>query len=137
MKPLLIAIFTLFYFNCKSQEVAVKTKTFYWGTPEHNFRQQLTENGKELFDLIFKIHPFDTINCVKLKSEDLLEFTSRKYLYEHKYDYITVYKQNGVISIKEYSNNLITQLFDNKKVLLRYSKDSDNQIDRISLHIIN
>lgn len=137
MKTVLITIFTLFYFYGYSQEIAVKTKTFYWGTPEHNFHQQLTENGKQLFELMFKMHPFDSVNCTKLKRGDLLEFTSSKYLSEHKYDYITIYKQNDIISIRQYSNDLITQIFDNKKVLLRYSKDDDNQIDRVTLHIIN
>ena len=137
MRATLVTIFTLFYFYGNSQEVVIKTKTYYWGTPEHNFHQQLTENGKQLLNMLFDINPFDSISCTKLKSDDLLEFTSRKYLSEHKYDYISIYKQNEIISIRQYSNDLFSKITDSKKVLLRYSKDIDNQIDRITLHVIH
>ena len=136
MKTTLTSLFVLFCFYANSQEIATKTKTYYWGTPEHNFHQQLTNDGKQLLNLIFEMVPFDSVECVKLKSEDIVEFTSRKYLSEHKYEYITVYKQNDVILTRCYSNNISGIISEKKKVLLRYSKNNNNEMDMITLHVI-
>lgn len=129
--------FLLFSIPISAQEIAVKTKTFYWGNSESYFFKQLTESGKRLLDSTFKIVEVDSINCIRLTSDDELKYTSKDYLKNHRYYYITMYNYNGIISIRRYENKSVASLNQKKKVLLRYSKDDNNQIDKITLYVID
>lgn len=135
-KLLLILNLCLACFYVNGQTLAIKTKTFCWGDSNHNFHQQLTDDGKQLLDSLFKIVSVDTVTCKRLKMDDFVTHTSRKYLSEHKYEYVTLYKDNGEIKIRRYSNDVVSRIGTNKEVLLRYSKDDDNVVNKITIHII-
>ena len=134
-------IFTLILFassfSIKAQVIAVKTKTFYWGNSEKVFYDELTDSGKSLLDSCLKIVHFDSTNCIKLTSEDQLKYTSREYLSKHNYQYLTMYRHGENISIRKYNNVVYSESNERKKVLLKYSKDFNNEIDRVSVHIID
>ena len=130
-------IFLLVLIFCKVQSQTIKTKTFFWGDSEKVFYNELTDSGKTLLDSCFKIIKVDTINSVRLTSDDLVKYTSREYLSKHNYDYLTIYKHENVLNIRKYSNDLPPSNNTNKKVLLRYSKDDKNKIDKITMHVID
>ena len=122
---------------CNAQSLPIKTKTFFWGNSEKVFYDELTNSGKTLLDSCFKIVQFDTSNCVRLTSDEQIKYTSREYLSKHNYEYMTIYKHENVINVRRYSNGLVSSNNDAKKVLLRYSKDDRNEIDRITIHVID
>ena len=101
------------------------------------FYDELTDSGKILLDSCLKIVQFDSSNCIRLTSDEQIKYTSREYLSKHNYEYATIYKHENVISVRRYSNGLVSSNGDTKKVLLRYSKDDKNEIDRITIHVID
>ena len=138
MKKLKLSFIFLFVtVVCHAQLQAVKTKTFFWGDSEKSFYNELTDSGKMLLDSCFKIIKVDTVNSVRLTSDDQVKYTSREYLSKHNYDYLTIYKHENVLDIRKYSNDLPPSNNTNKKVLLRYSKDDKNKIDKITIHVID
>lgn len=138
MKKLKLSFIFLFVsIVCHAQLQAVKTKTFFWGDSEKSFYNELTDSGKMLLDSCFKIIKVDTVNSVRLTSDDQVKYTSREYLSKHNYDYLTIYKHENVLDIRKYSNDLPPSNNTNKKVLLRYSKDDKNKIDKITIHVID
>lgn len=138
MKKLKLSFIFLFVsIVCHAQLQAVKTKTFFWGDSEKSFYNELTDSGKMLLDSCFKIIKVDTVNSVRLTSDDQVKYTSREYLSKHNYDYLTIYKHENVLDIRKYSNDLLPSNNTNKKVLLRYSKDDKNKIDKITIHVID
>ncbi len=130
-------IFVFASIVCNAQSSAIKTKTFFWGNSEKVFYDELTDSGKSLLDSCLKIVHFDSTNCVRLTSNDQIKYTSREYLSKHNYEYVTIYKYDNVINIRRYSNGSLSPNKTDKKVLLRYSKDSENEINRITIHVID
>ncbi len=138
MKKLKLSFIFLFVsIVCHAQLQSVKTKTFFWGDSEKSFYNELTDSGKMLLDSCFKIIKVDTVNSIRLTSDDQVKYTSREYLSKHNYDYLTIYKHENVLDIRKYSNDLPPSNNTNKKVLLRYSKDDKNKIDKITIHVID
>ena len=91
MKKLKLSFIFLFVsIVCHAQLQAVKTKTFFWGDSEKSFYNELTDSGKMLLDSCFKIIKVDTVNSVRLTSDDQVKYTSREYLSKHNYDYLTM-----------------------------------------------
>lgn len=135
----LIPTFVLLFLSLLSdaQTSPIKTKTFFWGDSEKVFYEQLTESGKSLLDSCFKIIQVDTVNCVRLTSDDQINYTNREYLSKHDYQYVTMYKYENALNIRKYPNNISLSDKPNKKVLLRYSKDEENKIDKITIHVID
>lgn len=136
-KTIFILILLVSSFSINAQVVAVKTKTFYWGNSDKIFFDELTDSGKLLLDSCLKIVHFDSSNCIRLTSEDQLKYTSRAYLSKHNYQYLTIYRQGDNVSIRKYHNVVYGESNTRKKVLLKYSKDFNNEIDRVSVHIID
>ncbi len=137
MKTYKITILLVFLsLGLNAQEIGVKTKRFCWGDSEVNFNQQLTKSGKDLLDSTLKIAKFDLTDCIKITSEEEIQHTSKEYLKNRKYQFITMWNYDGKISYRTYNNESNGELIQKKKVLLTYSKDNDNKIDRITLHII-
>ncbi len=122
---------------CNAQSSAIKTKTYFWGNSEKVFYDELTNSGKTLLDSCFKIVQFDSSNCVRITSDEQIKYTSREYLSKHNYEYLTIYKYENVINMRRYSNGSLSSNNSAKKVLLRYSKDDRNEIDRITIHVID
>jgi hypothetical protein len=138
MKKLKLSFIFLFVsIVSHAQLQAVKTKTFFWGNSEKVFYDELTDSGKSLLDSCFKIIKVDTINSVRLKSDDQVKYTNEEYLSKRNYEYLTIYKYDDVINVRRYSNDLVPPNNTTKKVLLRYSKDDGNKIDRITIHVID
>lgn len=138
MKTLKFTLVLLtFSIVCNAQSSPIKTKTFFWGNSEKVFYDELTDSGKILLDSCLKIVQFDSSNCIRLTSDEQIKYTSREYLSKHNYEYATIYKHENVISVRRYSNGLVSSNGDTKKVLLRYSKDDKNEIDRITIHLID
>jgi hypothetical protein len=138
MKTLKFTLVLLtFSIVCNAQSSPIKTKTFFWGNSEKVFYDELTDSGKILLDSCLKIVQFDSSNCIRLTSDEQIKYTSREYLSKHNYEYATIYKHENVISVRRYSNGLVSSNGDTKKVLLRYSKDDKNEIDRITIHVID
>jgi hypothetical protein len=138
MKTFKITLVLLtFSIVCNAQSSPIKTKTFFWGNSEKVFYDELTNSGKKLLDSCFKIVQFDSSNCIRLTSDEQIKYTSREYLSKHNYEYVTIYKYENVIDVRRYSNGLMSTNSDTKKVLLRYSKDDKNEIDRITIHVID
>jgi hypothetical protein len=137
MKTYKITILLVFLsLGLNAQEIAIKTKRFYWGDSEMNFNQQLTKSGKELLDSTLKIVKFDLTDCIKITSEEEVHYRNREYLKNRKYQSITMWNYGGKISYRIYNNESNENLNQKKKVLLTYSKDNDNKIDRITLLVI-
>jgi hypoxanthine phosphoribosyltransferase len=138
MKTLKITLILLiFSIVCDAQSLPIKTKTFFWGNSEKVFYDELTDSGKTLLDSCLKIVQFDSSNCVRLTSDEQIKYTSKDYLSKHNYEYMTIYKYENVINMRKYSNGLVSSNNAVKKVLLRYSKDDRNEIDRITIHVID
>lgn len=138
MKTLKITLVLLtFSIVCNAQSSPIKTKTFFWGNSEKVFYDELTNSGKTLLDSCLKIVRFDSSNCIRLTSDEQIKYTSREYLSKRNYEYVTIYKHENVINVRRYSNGLMSSNCDTKKVLLRYSKDDKNEIDRITIHVID
>jgi hypothetical protein len=127
----------IFSIVCNAQSSPIKTKTFFWGNSEKVFYDELTDSGKSLLDSCLKIVQFDSTNCIRLTSDEQIKFTSREYLSKHNYEYVTIYKHEDVINMRRYSNGSLSSNNTAKKVLLRYSKDDRNEIDRITIHVID
>jgi hypothetical protein len=129
-------LFVFLSLGLNAQEIGVKTKRFCWGDSEVNFNQQLTKSGKDLLDSTLKMSKFDLTDCIKITSDEEIQYTSKEYLKNRKYQFITMWNYDGQISYRTYINESNEQPNQKKKVLLTYSKDNDNKIDRITLHII-
>jgi len=134
-KVIFIVILLASGFSIKAQVIAVKTKTFYWGSGD--FHQVFTDSGKKIFDSLFKHISIDTINCVKIKPDQELGFLSGDYLSKHNYQYLTIYRYGDNVSVSEYDNVVYNKRDGRKKVLLKYSKDFNNKIDRMSVYIMD
>lgn len=138
MKKLsLILILCLFFFNGNSQVLATKTKMFFWGDPKTGFEDSLSPKAKILLDSVFKIIPCDTTNVVKLNSDNFLDYVTRDNLSKKYYESVSVYQDNGVVYVRKYINNIHPPASKIKKVLLRYSKDESNTIEKLTLHVID
>lgn len=138
MKTLKLSFILIFVTTlCYSQSQSIKTKTFFWGNSEKVFYDELTDSGKSLLDSCLKIVQFDPTNCIRLTSDEQLKYTNEEYLSKHNYEYLTIYRYDDVINIRRYSNDLVPPNGITKKVLLRYSKDDGNKIDRITIHVID
>jgi hypothetical protein len=135
-KVILVFSLLMFFFCVGAQEIAVKTKAFCWGNSESFFYQQLTESGKKMLDSSFTIVKFDSVDCVRLTFDNELQYINKGYLRNHRYQYLTMYTQNGVILTRTYNNDLIPSSNQRKKVLLKYSKDNNNQNEKITLYVI-
>ena len=48
-----------------------------------------------------------------------------------------MYRHGENVSIQKYNNVVHSESNERKKVLLKYSKDFNNEIDRVSVHIID
>jgi hypothetical protein len=138
MKIFSIAILLIISISVNAQNSAIKTKMVCFKDPNHNFHEELTETGKKLFDLLFKVVEIDTTNSTILKMDDLLLYTSREYLSKKNYEYITLYKNGDEFVVKKYVNNVGAPIIvgDKQKIMLRYSKSHQNDLDKIVLHII-
>lgn len=136
-KTVFMVILLASCFSIKAQGTAIKTKTFYWGDDGSGFYRSLTESGKKLVDSLFKHVTIDTINCIKITPEQEIKYLSRGYLSKHNYEYLTIYRYDDVVSIRKYNNVLYDDRRGRKKILLKYSKDFNDEIDRVSLHVID
>jgi hypothetical protein len=126
----------LFSLGLNAQGIAVKTKRFFWADSEVNFNQQLTESGKELLNSTLKMANIDLTDCIGITSDEELQYTSSEYLRNHKYQFITMCKYDDVVTFSIYNNESSEISNQKKKILLTYSKDSNNKIDVITLHVI-
>jgi len=126
----------LFSLGLNAQGIAVKTKRFFWADSEVNFNQQLTESGKELLNSTLKMANIDLTDCIGITSDEELQYTSSEYLRNHKYQFITMCKYDDVVTFSIYNNESSEISNQKKKILLTYSKDNNNKIDVITLHVI-
>jgi hypothetical protein len=126
----------LFSLGLNAQGIAVKTKRFFWADSEVNFNQQLTESGKELLNSTLKMSNVDLTDCIGITSDEELQYTSSEYLRNRKYQFITMSKYDDVVSFSIYDNKSSEISNQKKKVILTYSKDNNNKIDVITLHVI-
>ena len=137
MKTFKIFILLIFFsLGLNAQGIAVKTKRFFWADSEVNFNQQLTESGKELLNSTLKMPNVDLTDCIGITSDEELQYTSSEYLRNHKYQFITMCKYDDVVTFSIYNNESSEISNQKKKILLTYSKDSNNKIDVITLHVI-
>jgi hypothetical protein len=131
-----IAILLMVSILVNAQPVAIKTKTYYLGDLGDKFYEKLGQNGRVLLDTLVKLEPFDTLGLIKTTSEDETKYASREYLSTHTYRYITIFKYGEEISIRRFSND-VESINDRRRIILKYSKDDSDTVNRISLHIIN
>jgi hypothetical protein len=137
MKTFKIFILLIFFsLGLNAQGIAVKTKRFFWADSEVNFNQQLTESGKELLNSTLKMSNVDLTDCIGITSDEELQYTSSEYLRNRKYQFITMSKYDDVVSFSIYDNKSSEISNQKKKVILTYSKDNNNKIDVITLHVI-
>jgi hypothetical protein len=136
MRIFTIAILLMMSVSVSAQAIAIKTKTYYLGDLGNDFYEKLGPNGYKLLDSLVKLEPFDTVGTIKIKSVDETKYTSREYLSNHDYTYVTIFTYNGMISVRKFSNNS-RPIGENSKIILKYSKDIDDTVNRMSLHIIN
>ncbi len=137
MKTFKIFILLIFFsLGLNAQGIAVKTKRFFWADSQVNFNQQLTESGKELLNSTLKMANVDLTDCIGITSDEELQYTSSEYLRNRKYQFITMSKYDDVVSFDIYNNKSNEISNEKKKVILTYSKDNNNKIDVITLHVI-
>jgi len=137
MKTFKIFILLIFFsLGLNAQGVAIKTKRFFWADSEVNFNQQLTESGKELLNSTLKMSNVDLTDCIGITSDEELQYTSSEYLRNRKYQFITMSKYDDIVSFSIYDNKSSEISNEKKKVILTYSKDNNNKIDVITLHVI-
>ena len=137
MKTFKIFILLIFFsLGLNAQGIAIKTKRFFWADSEVNFNQQLTESGKELLNSTLKMSNVDLTDCIGITSDEELQYTSSEYLRNRKYQFITMSKYDDVVSFSIYDNKSSEISNQKKKVILTYSKDNNNKIDVITLHVI-
>jgi len=136
MRMFSIAILLMVSISVNAQPVAIKTKTYYLGDLGDKFYEKLGQNGRVLLDTLVKLEPFDTLGLIKTTSEDETKYASREYLSTHTYRYITIFKYGEEISIRRFSND-VESINDRRRIILKYSKDDSDTVNRISLHIIN
>ena len=118
-----------------SQTTSIKMELRYWNKPEQNFDKTLTNNGKILLDSILSVSKIDTSKCIKVNREDLIEYTSRKFLTNHNYTYISYSIYNGIFDKKNYQNFNGYQISNKNKIIL-YQMSDGNMVDIVSLYII-
>ena len=136
MRMFSIAILLMVSISVNAQPVAIKTKTYYLGDLGDKFYEKLGQNGRVLLDTLVKLEPFDTLGLIKTTSEDETKYASREYLSTHTYRYITIFKYGEEISIRRFSND-VESINDRRRIILKYSKDDSDTVNRISLHIMN
>lgn len=136
MKIYITIVLLVISVSLNAQIEAVKTKTYYLGDLGSDFYKEVTESGKKLLDSLHIITPIDFNDGVLITSKDQFKYTSKDYLSKRNYEYITIYRFDDEISVRRYVNNVGIIRDKKKKILLRYSKDPDNKIDRVSLHVI-
>ena len=137
MKTFKIFILLIFFsLGLNAQGIARKTKRFFWADSEVNFNQQLTESGKELLNSTLKMSNVDLTDCIGITSDEELQYTSSEYLRNRKYQFITMSKYDDIVSFNIYNNKSNEISNEKKKVILTYSKDNNNKIDVITLHVI-
>lgn len=122
--------------SLNAQIEAVKSRTFYLGDLGADFYKEVTEPGKKLLDSLYKITSIDLNDGILITSRDQVKYTSKEYLSKRNYEYITIYRFGDDILVRRYINDVGIVGDEMRKILLRYSKDPDNQIDRVSLHVI-
>lgn len=136
MKTYTTIFFLMVSISVNAQIEAIKTRTFYLGDLGVDFYKEVTESGKKLLDSLHTITPIDLNDAILITSKDQVKYTSKDYLSKRNYEYVTIYRVGDEISVRRYINDVGIIGGEMRKVLLRYSKDPDNRIDRVSLHVI-
>ena len=134
-KTLITSLLTIVSFLGYSQTSAIKMELRYWNKPEQNFNQSLTNNGKILLDSILSVVQIDTSTCIMVNREDLIEYTSKKFLTNHSYTYISYSIYNGTLNKTHYKNFNGYQVSGESKIIL-YQMSNGNTVDVVSLYII-
>ena len=136
MKGSLIILILLF--NCFlgiSQDIAIKMKLYYWNASAKHFDTTLTKNGKVLLDSVLSYSKIDTSKCIKVAVKDITEFTSKKFLSNHSYTYLSYSNYNGEIKNNYYQSYNGFHKKDNCKLILYHATDK-NLIDVVTLYEI-
>jgi hypothetical protein len=136
MKKIIITLLLSFVgYMGVSQSTAIKMQLHYWNKPEQNFEKTLTSNGKILLDSLLAISEIDTSKCIKVDRKNILEYTSKKFLTNHSYTYISYSIYNGVLDKTFYQNFNGYQTNDKSKIIL-YQMSDGNMIDVVSIYVI-
>jgi len=130
-KTIITLLLSLVSFLGMSQSTAIKMKLHYWNKPEQNFNETLTINGKKLLDSTLIVSKIDTSKCIKVDKKDIIEYTSRKYLLNQKYLYVSYSNWDGKIE-KEIYQNFKGQILNNKCKVILYHSTGD-KIDDVTL----
>ena len=134
-KAIITLLLSVVSFMGFSQSKAIKMELRYWNKPEQNFDKTLTNNGKMLLDSVLSISKIDTSKCIKVDRKDIIEYTSRKFLTNHSYTYISYSIYNGKLDKTYYQNFNGFKINDKSKIILYQSSDG-NMIDIVSLYVI-
>jgi hypothetical protein len=118
-----------------SQSTAIKMELRYWNKPEQNFGKTLTGNGKILLDSVLSISKIDTSKCIMVDRKDIIEYTSRKFLSNRSYTYISYSIYNGKLDKTFYQNFNGFQISNENKIIL-YQMTDGNMVDVVSLYVI-
>jgi hypothetical protein len=134
-KTIITSLLTIVSFMGFSQSTAIKMELRYWNKPEQNFGKTLTGNGKILLDSVLSISKIDTSKCIKVDRKDIVEYTSRKFLTNHSYTYISYSIYNGKLDKTYYQNFDGVKISDKSKIILYQSSDR-NMVDVVSMYVI-
>lgn len=134
-KTIITLLLSLVSFWGTSQSTAIKMSLRYWNKTEQNFDKTLTSNCKMLLDSVLSISKIDTSKCIKVDRKDIIEYTSKKFLTNHSYTYISYSIYNGKLDKIYYQNFNGYQINDKSKIIL-YQASDGNVIDNITLYVI-
>ena len=134
-KTIIMLLLSFVSFMGVSQSIPIKMELHYWNKSEQNFDKTLTSNGKILLDSVLSISKIDTSKCIKVDRKDIVEYTSRKFLTNHSYTYITYSIFNGKLDKTYYQNFNGFKISDKSKIILYHSSDK-NTVDVVSLYVI-
>ena len=134
-KTIITLLLSLVSFWGFSQSTAIKMELRYWNKPEQNFNKTLTNNSKMLLDSVLSISKIDTSKCIKVDRKDLIEYTSKKFLTNHSYTYISYSIYNGKLDKTFYQNFNGFQISNENKIIL-YQMTDGNMVDVVSLYVI-
>lgn len=134
-KTIVTLLLSLVSFWGISQSNAIKMELRYWNKPEQNFDETLTSNCKMLLNSVLSISKIDTSKCVKVDRKDIIEYTSKKFLVNHSYTYISYSIYDGKLDKIYYQNFNGYQISDKSKIIL-YQMSDGNMIDNVTLYVI-
>lgn len=134
-KTIITLLLSLVSFLGISQSTSIKMNLHYWNKPEQNFNKTLTTNGKKLLDSVLTISKIDTSKCIKVDGKDIIEYTSKKFLTNHTYTYISYSIYNGKLDKTYYQNFNGYQINDKSKIIL-YQISDGKMIDNVTLYVI-